>query len=78
MWEFNIIYFVFVILVLKQSVITLSNIPTIYIYIYHSNNTKMYVIINNTCVQFYFCIIRSMHIRGGVKLCDQPCIQCVG
>ena len=34
MWEitkFNIIYFVFVILVLKQSVITLSNIPTIYI-----------------------------------------------
>ena len=53
MWEitkFNIIYFVFVILVLKQSVITLSNIPTIYIY--NSNNIKMYVIINNTCVHF--------------------------
>ena len=73
MWEitkFNIIYFVFVILVLKQSVITLSNIPTIYI-----------IAITQKCMSLLIiqlCIIRSMHIRGGVKLCDQPCIQCVG
>ena len=47
-----ILYFVFVILGLKKSVITLSIIHTICIdYNYNSNNTNI-CHINNTCVQF--------------------------